>query len=695
MIRRDGIVKILDFGLAKLALDPSTTSDTEATTMAKRTETEPGKVMGTVAYMSPEQARGLNVDGRTDIFSLGVVLYEMIAGKTPFESPTKMDTLAAILNREPDLLAQHTPEAPLEFKQIVSRSLRKDADERYQTIEDMLLDLKDLKRDYTLEEALTRSLSLNLSSRGERKQSRESVQATARAQAQVAPTGLDATARTTSSAEYIVSQIKTHKRGAVIMLAVLIITASIASYFYPGRTNGATINSIAVLPFVNVGADPNTEYLSDGLTESLINSLSHMPNMRMIARSTVFRYKGRETEPQTVGRELGVQAILTGRVVQHGDDVTISAELVDVNNNSRLWGEQYNRKLADLLTIQSEISQQISERLRLRPVGEDQKRLAKHYTDNTEAYQLYLRGRYFLHRNDEASIQRAREYFQEAIGKDPSYALAYTGLADTYLDQAVGAEIGKAAVMKALAIDSSLAEAHISLASILWHREWDFARAEQEFKRGIELNPSNEDAHHNYSHYLMALNRAEESLAESKRYLELDPLSPSGNVHMGWYYLMTHQYDQAIEWEQKALAMDTNFRNARFQLGEAYYYKAMFDEAVEEYLKAGVLSGASPEMIVSLREAYKTSGIRGFLQKWLDDEKQSDKRLIPYFPKAQLTAKLCGRLGEREQAMESLEKAVVEDHDLFPDHFRTDPDFDNLRSDPRFTELLRRIGLPQ
>lgn len=382
--------------------------------------------------------------------------------------------------------------------------------------------------------------------------------------------------------------------------------------------------------------------------------------------------------------------VLTGRIIQRGDSVSINVELMDALDNSHLWGQQYNCKLTALLSVQQEISREISARLPLRLTGQEQQRMTNSSTQSPEAYQLYLKGRQFLDRNDEASIQRAREYFQQAIDKDPSYALAYAGLADT----SHGDE-SKAAVMKALEIDGLLGEAHVSLADILWHNEWDFPGAEQEFRRGIELNPGYAWAHHSYSHYLMTLGRVEESLAESERYLELDPISPPGNVHMGWYYLVTRRYDQAIEWEKKALAMDTNFRNARFQLGEAYYYKGMFDEAVEEYLKAGVLSGTHPKLIASLREAYPKSGIRGFLKKWLSvEEKQSEERLIPYFPRPHLIAKLCGRLGEKERAMEWLERAY-EERNIVLDNLNTDPDFDKLRSDRRFTALLRRIGLPQ
>ena len=481
--------------------------------------------------------------------------------------------------------------------------------------------------------------------------------------------------------------------GAIYLLAYRGANAGTHREIQP--LNGA-LDSIAALPLVNVGTDPDTEYLSDAVTEGIIRSLSHIPSLKVIARASVLRYKGRDVDPKTVGRELAVNSVLTGRLIQRGDNLSINLELVDARDNSHLWGEQYNRRVTELLSVQQEIARAISERLRPRLTSGEQQHVASSHTENAEAHQLYLRGSYFLERNDEASIQRAREYFQQAIEKDPNYALAYTGLAATYLDRAdeAKAQEAKAAVMKALEIDNSLGEAHISLADILWHREWNFAKAEPEFRRGIELNPGHAGAHHQYSHYLMTLGRVEESLAESNRSLELDPLSPAANVHMGWYYLMVRQYDQAIEWEQKALAMDTNFRNARFQLGEAYYYKGMYDQAVEEYLKVEVLSGARPQLMTSLREAYKRSGIRGFVKKWLNEEKQSEERLNPYIPRTQLIAKLYGRLGAKERATEWLERAV-EKRDLFVDGFRTEPEFDNLRSDARFVVLLQRIGLPQ
>ncbi len=659
MLREDGIVKVLDFGLAKLTQQQSSATDTQAPTVRNLT-TDPGTMMGTVNYMSPEQARGLDVDERTDIFSLGVLVYEMIAGERPFEGANSSDVIVSLLTKQSAPMVSRGGDVPAELERIVGKCLEKECESRYRSAQELLDDLDHLRRE------------------------------------------LD------SGAAVALAQISKPRQETFItrrLFVLLIFAASMAVAIYLLAFRGANagmhreikslngaVDSIAVLPLVNFGTDPDTEYLSDAVTESIITSLSHIPNLKVIARASVLRYKGRDVDPQTVGRELAVNSVLTGRLIQRGDNLSISLELVDARDNSHLWGEQYNRRVTDLLSVQQEISRGISDRLRPRLTSEEQQHVA---SSHTEAHQLYLRGSYFLERNDEASIQRAGEYFQQAIEKDPSYALAYTGLAATYLDRADEgkAKEAKAAVMKALEIDNTLGEAHISLADILWHREWNFAKAEPEFRRGMELSPGYAGAHHQYSHYLMTLGRIEESLSESKRSLELDPLSPAANVHMGWYYLMVRQYDQAIEWEKKALAMDTNFRNARFQLGEAYYYKGMYDEAVEEYLKVGVLSGARPQLMTSLREAYKRSGIRAFVKKWLNEEKQSEERLNPYVPRTILIAKLYGRLGAKEQAIEWLERAV-EKRDLFVDGFRTEPEFDNLRSDARFVALLQRIGLP-
>ncbi len=357
MLRRDGYVKVLDFGLAKLTELPAglQPGDSEMATRVL-VKTEPGMVMGTVTYMSPEQARGLDVDARTDIWSLGVVLYEMVAGHVPFEGNTPSDCIAAILKTEPQPLSQHTTEVPsellTELERIVTKALRKEREERYQTAQDMLADLKSLKQEQEIEAKLERSArGANGQSRGARSSGQAAVGTT---DEQVARTAVIEAAHPTSSAEYIITEIKRHKRGAAVATAVIIMAVAVAAYSYFALSRGSVIDSIAVLPLVNTSADPETEYLSDGITESLINSLSQLSNMKVIARSSVFRYKGRETDPQVIGRELGVRAVLMGRVIQRGDSLIISAELVDVQDNRHIWGEQYNRRLADIFTVQAE-----------------------------------------------------------------------------------------------------------------------------------------------------------------------------------------------------------------------------------------------------------------------------------------------------------------------------------------------------
>jgi eukaryotic-like serine/threonine-protein kinase len=417
MLRPDGLVKVLDFGLAKLAERSSPRMGAEAPTAAQ-VDTDPGTVMGTAQYMSPEQARGLKVDGRTDIFSLGVVLYEMVAGRAPFEGATAADLIISIVEKEPAPLSRYAPDVRAELQRIVSKALRKDRETRYQTVKDLLIDLKSLREELEFEAKLERSGERNVT-RGELVTPSGGQAGVAAGELVVSTEEAGVVVRTTSSAEYLVGEVRRHKGPVLLALAILIIAG--AAIFYSAR-GGKAIDSVAVLPFVNASADPDTEYLSDGITESLINSLSQVSRIKVIARSSVFRYKGRETDPRAVGRELGVQAVLTGRVMQRGDDLSISAELMDARDNSHIWGEQYHRKLADLLTVQQEITRDMSEKLRLKLSGEEQKRLTKSYTENAEAFQLYSKGRYYWNRQTEDGTKKAIECFQQAIDKDPNYA---------------------------------------------------------------------------------------------------------------------------------------------------------------------------------------------------------------------------------------------------------------------------------
>jgi len=474
----------------------------------------------------------------------------------------------------------------------------------------------------------------------------------------------------------------------------------------PGRTAvrarrpGKAIDSLAVLPFENRSAEPDTEYLSDGITESIINSLSHLPKLRVMPRGTVFRYKGREVDPQTVGRDLNVGAMLTGRVAHRGDSLNIQAELVDVMSGRQLWGEQYNRKLADIFAVQEEIAKEISEKLRLRLSGEEKKKLTKRYTENSQAYQLYLKGRYYWNKRTPEGLKKGIEYFKDAIEKDPGYALAYSGLADTY-DLLSGYSVtppaeaypkAKAAARKALEIDETLAEAHTSLAYALWNYDWDWTASERENKRALELNPNYANGHHWYALLLAILGRHQEAAAEINRALELDSLSLVINTKVGALHYYARQYDQAIDQLQKTIEMDKNFLLARLYLASSYEQKGQLPEAIAGFRK-GIELGQNPWILASLGHAYAVSGNRGGAQKTKtlgDLEVMAKEQFVsPYF-----VALVYAGLGDRDTAFEWLRKAHDERSDWLT-YLKVDPAVDSLRSDPRFQDLLCRVGLPQ
>ena len=684
MIRVDHIVKVLDFGLAKLT--ERETTDTEAPTLVN---TDAGVVMGTARYMSPEQVRGLPIDARTDIWSLGVVVHEMLTGRVPFAGETASDVIAAVLEREPVPLVSPGEEIPIELKRIVSKALRKDSEERYQTVKDMLVDLKTLKQELEIETKLKRSSQAHLE--GGRVANTNTEHATRDTE------GQRAAAPTQSSVEYLFGELRLHKGGALFVLGALAVALTAAFYFYFVVGDKSAIDSIAVLPFANAGADPNTEYLSDGITESLINSLSQLPKLRVVPRSTVFRYKGRDVDPQTVGRELGVRAVLTGKLVQRGDSLSIQAELVDVAGESQLWGEQYNRKLADLLAVQEEISREISEKLRIKLTGEERKQLTKRHTENTEAYQLYLKGRYYWNKRTAEDLEKGIGYFQQAIDIDANYALAYAGLADSYI---IFGNFGllppkevypkaRGAAEKALEIDGNLAEAQVSMAFVKALFEWDGQGAEAGFKRAIELNPNYGPTHQWYGVYLAGTGRVTEAIAEAQRAQEVDPLSLTINSVVGWMLYFDRQYDRAIEQEKKTLEMDSNFALSYRYRGMAYEQKGMYAEAIADLQKAVTLSGTRTTVLGALGHAYAIAGRKSEARKVLDDVVQLRAR--GYFPSYEIALIYTG-MGEKDRAFEWLDKAYDERYPWLI-HLRVDPRFDTLHSDPRFADLVRRVGL--
>jgi serine/threonine-protein kinase len=657
--------------------------------------------MGTVAYMSPEQARGTDTDARTDIFSLGVVLYEMLARRAPFDGETTADIISLLLQVEPQPLSTLAPDVPAELQHIVSKTLRKDRDQRYQTVQSLLVDLKTLQQE------------LDFAAKLERSTTPVSKNAAARSSAQTliapirSPETQSPVVRPTSSAEYIVSRIAQYRRGFAAALAVLLLLAAIGFgyWFYTHRWSKPTqIESIAVLPFVNASGNADVEYLSDGITESLINSLSQLPHLSVKARSSVFRYKGKEVEPQQVAADLSVQAILNGRVVQRGDDLTLYLSLVDARNGNQLWGAEYNRKLTELVSLQSEIARDVSQQLRVRLSGADKQKLAKNYTQNTEAYQAYLKGLYYWNKGPAPGYEKSRDYFQQAVDLDPSYALAHSGLALYYSYAAANGSLppdenwpkAEAEANKALALDENLAESYNPLAAIKLYYYRDWPAAERYFRRGIELDPKFAEIHNHYGLCLFLFGRNEEALVEIQRAAEPEPLSLRFNLSRAIMLFFIRQYDGAINQLRKMLELEPNFALAHEWLGDAYEQNGMHREAIAEWGKALTLNGEG-ELASTLEHSYAAASgfetaVRALAQKRLERLNEKTGR-GDYVPAIEYVTAYT-RLGEKEQAFAWLAKAV-EERNRFALEIKFSPNFDSLRSDPRFAELVRKVGLPQ
>jgi serine/threonine-protein kinase len=696
MLRPDGYVKVLDFGLAKLTENsfgnPVSSTDPEAKTQPV-VNTDPGTVMGTVTYMSPEQARGHSVDARTDIFSLGVVLYEMIAGRAPFEGATISEVIVSILKKKPLPLARYCSDVNPELERIVGKALGKKTDDRYQTIKDLLIDLRRLKQRLDMEEELGISTfsdaSMRNSSGGEdASSSGQRLGASRNSSAKTEE--LTSVLSSTSSAEYIISEIKRHKRGAVFTLAAFIILITGVAYFTSG---GSAVDSIAVLPFDSDGGDPSVKGLSDVITQRIINGLSRVPNLKVKSYVAVAGYADRAVDPQAAGRDLDVKALLIGRVVkrERDDNLTINIELVSAHDSSQIWGEQYDRKFADLRQLQNEILRSVSERLGMKLTDEEKRR--------REAEALYAEGRNYWEKRTSDGIRRAVDSFQQAINIRPDYALAYAGLADCYnMLGTYGAERPKTAFPKAkqaaeraLELDPMLAEAHTSLAFATYRGDWNWEDAEAGFQRAIRLNPNYAQAHQWYANYLAAQGRHAEAEEETKACLRLDPTSLIVQAHFGFIYYFAHRYDDVISSCQKMLGLDPNFFAARRYLGLAYTQKGMYAEAIREYRQALNRSRGSLLMKSELAHALASSPNKADK----DEAQRILNELIAASGQGYISqyhiALIFSALGERDRAFEFLEKAY-EDRADFLAYIKVDPRLGALRSDPRFESLQQRIG---
>ncbi|MFZ0580004.1 MAG: protein kinase [Candidatus Acidiferrales bacterium] len=657
-VTKRGRAKVLDFGLAKLVPKGIAIGDEDSSDASASANSIAGIISGTPSYMSPEQVRGDDLDPRTDIFSLGLVLYEMATGRQAFGGGTGGAIIEAVLTRPPAAVRSINPNVPPGLEAIIDKALQKDREQRYQSAADILAELQRLKRDFD-------------SGRPDRELGWEGDTESIHA----------STAGPSSSASNPGSRSSTHQSGT----------------FRPPRVS-KTIGSLAVLPFENVSRDPENDYLSDGITGSLINNLATVPKLRVMAQSTVFRYKGREIDPQAVGRELNVRAVLTGRMMQSGGSLRIGTELVDVATGSQLWGAQFDRKPGDIFMIQDEISNEISGRLRLQLTLGEKKRLTKRHTEDHEAYRLYLQGRHHWNRWTEEGFYKAIEYFEKAVEKDPGYALAHTGVADSYVLLGWNSYLapkdafprGKAASLTALEFDPDLGEAHAPLAAVLWLHDWQWQAAQKEFVRSLELNPCYPTANHWYAEFVMTMGQPVEAIAKMKGSQELDPLSLIINVAIAWAFYMARRYDDALEQLLRTVELDPNYPVTYWILGLLYRITGRYDLAIEAGEKGVSLSGGSPLMRAALAHTYGKGGRGNDARRLLDEltELAKCKYVAPHF-----FVGIHIGLGDYDRAIEYLEKSY-EEHSHWLIYLHIDPSMDELRGDSRFEDLLQRVGLP-